>query len=558
MKLRALSYLLAAFATFAATPACSSDVVDETVQGEDDVTTRSSYEISFAEYNAIYRTSFANANEAFTVNVMVGDKTIPAPTHLFGEEVNVIPYSNEDRVRTADGRFLERGDAVIGQHFRPGQIGIALKHHRSEYSTLDLNTANPATMKEHFKLQDTHVGIVVGVDRDGQKGAITLNNPQNYENGLWGDEVYAMVFLRAVYPSYLDAGKQKAFEDNVRTMLVGFNAVTNFPGDYNGGDPLGARNPEKVREYVKQMILAINGDSEARAWFKDSENLVYCSELAFLSYSAGLLLPLNDEHMIPLVGSAEWTKFQDAMEKHNAGERTAFTELNANDKVALIKDLTTAPPSLDPAPSYGPASEAEKLALEPMTMSDILEEFMRTHLPRELFGEALAPAQGAVLAAMKPGLLEQMRMNELPESDPRRAAVEALYDKVVQAVAQPYESYADFREALKPLLDQARAVTGPRGDSGEGLFVPPSLFHVAAQGKRAGLISFQYEGHGVHVSAVKRRSAPAVAPTPVSRIAEEVSCENQCGGMAVGGCFCDLHCAEDPEGCCADFTAVCQ
>lgn len=558
-KIRGLSFVLAMLASLAAAPACTSEVESPAVEiGEDDVTTQTSYEISFPEYNRIYNTNFTTPEEAYTVSVHVGDKVIPAPTHLFGEAVNVIPYSNDDDVRTAEGRVFQRGDSVIAQVFKPGQVGIAIKHHRSEYPTLDLNTANPSTMKEHFKLQDTHIEIVVGVNRDGRRGAITLNNPQAYENGAFGDERYAMIFVRPVYPSYLSNAQIKAFEANVRTMLVGFNAVTDFPGDYNGGDPLGARNPEKVLEYVKQMVLAINGDQAARAWFLESDNQVYCAELAFLAFSAGLIAPLNDATMIPLVGEEQWALFQDAIAKHDRGESTAFTELNMNERVSYIRDLTVAPANLKPAAAYGPDGEDRKLALEPLTMSDILDEFLRTHIPRELFGEALAPAQAAVLGAMKPALLEQMGMNALPADDPRRAAAEQLFDAVVQAVGQPYEDYAAFRAAIDPLLAKARAAVGPRGDSGEGLFVPPSLFHVAAQGKRAGLLQFQYEGHGVHVSAVKRRARPSPMPTPVDSISADVSCQSQCGGMAVGGCYCDARCLTNPEACCSDYAAACQ
>ncbi|HVH43754.1 MAG TPA: hypothetical protein VM925_15475 [Labilithrix sp.] len=554
---RLLSFFFLSLASAAAAGGCSSEAPNASA-GEQDVSTRTDYEISFAEYNAIYGTSFANAEDAFKLKVTIGDKTISAPTHLFGEAVNVIPYSNEDNVRTADGQSLARGDAVIATVYKPGEVGIAVKHHRSEHPALDFNTAKPNLMKEHFKLQDTHIEVVVGVKRDGKDGAVTLNNPQSYEDGLFGDEEYAMIFLKPVYPAYLAADQIKAFENNVRTLLVGFNAVTDFPGDYNGGDPLGARDPSKVREYVKQMVLAINGDEAARAWFKDKQNQVYCAELAFIAFSAGLITPLNDATMEPLVGAKEWKKFQEAIEKHNSGESTAFTELNDNPRVKYIRDLAVAPAALKPAAAYGPAGEDKKLALQPLTMSDILDEFLRTHIPREHFGEALAPAQAAVLQAMKPGLLEQMRMNQLPTTDPRRAAVEALYDKVVQTVGKSYADYAAYRAELEPLLQQARAVTGPRDDSGEGLFVPPSLFHVAAQGKRAGLLKFQYEGHGVHVSAVKRRSTPAPEPTPVDRIPAEISCAGQCGGMAAGGCYCDARCTTNPEACCADVGAVCR
>ncbi len=528
----------------------------------DEVTLKTGYEADLVKYNSIYGTRFTSLDDAFTVKVKVGTTIIPAPTHLFGETVNVIPYSNEDNVRTAENRVFKRGDSVIAQVFKKGQLGIAVKHHRSQFPELDLATGSKAELKEHLKLQDTHIEIVVGVERDGKPGAITVNNPQDYEEGKFGDEEYAMIFLRPVYPGYLNAAQQKAFEDNTRTMLLGFNAVTNFPNDYNGGDPLGARDPDKVRESVKQMVLAINGSEEAREWFQDPQHQVYCAELAFLSFSAGLIVPLNDASMIPLVGASEWTLFKDSVARHNAGEETAFLNLNANKRVGLVRDLALAPDDLRTAASYGPSAEANKLALVPLTSADIIEEFLRTHIPREIAGEALAPAQGAILAAMRPGLMEQMSLDQLPPSDPRRVAVDTLFDKLVAAVGTSYANYAAYRTAIEPLLVQARQLTGPRGDSGEGLFVPPSIFHVAAQGKRKGLLSFQYEGHGIHVSAVRRIAGPGATPnaqpTPVSQIATTVSCVGACGGLAAGGCYCDQRCGTDPAGCCSDFAAACR
>ena len=50
-------------------------------------------------------------------------------------------------------------------------------------------------------------------------------------------------------------------------------------------------------------------------------------------------------------------------------------------------------------------------------------------------------------------------------------------------------------------------------DTGEGLFVPPSLFHVAAQGRHLGLLRMQYEGHGLHASIVQPTTTPS--PTPL-------------------------------------------
>ncbi len=536
--------------------------------GTEEAPVPSGYEMDLEKVNELWRhpeTPFESPEDVFTVLVDLGGGTVfKAPTHLFGVPVNVIPYSDEDGVTDAAGNQVPRGDAVIAKYFSKGEVGYAVKHHRPEYRTLKLEGADPGRMKEHFKLQDTHIEIVIGVERDGQPGAITVNSPQDYQDGAFGDAHYPMIFVKPVYPSYLSPEQKKAFNDNIRTMILGFNAVLTFPGNYNGGDPLAAHTPEKVREHVAMMLRALTGDEEAQAFFSKPENMIYCAELAFLGTTAGLLVPLNEQNVVPLVGREVWEAFQEEVRKHNAGEESAFRAMNANKRVALV-EVALAPEDLLPAPEYAPVDlldqERSKLAFQPMTMADILEQFLRTHIPREQLGEQVAPAQGQVLAAMKPGLLETMGMDELPADDPRRRAVEDLYDRIVETVSRKYDSYEAFREALEPLLAEARRVTGPRDDSGTGLFVPPSLLHVTAQGKMpGGLLGLRYVGHGIHFSAC-RPAEPAVPAEPEPAVDEEGpfagSCRASCGGAAPdGSCYCDSAC-ERYEDCCEDYQEVC-
>lgn len=486
------------------------------------------YVADMAKLNANWAgtTPMATVADAYRVHVQVGPASFVAPTHLFDAngdgllddaDVNVIPYNNSDGVTDADGNPVARGDGVIAQYFLPGEIGFAIKHHRPQYRTLALEAgAGAGALKEHMKLQDTHIELVVGVMRDGQPGVITLNNPQTYEGGRFGNADYSMIFVRPVYPEYLGADRQLAFQDNIRTMMLGFNAVSDFPGDYNGGDPLAARNPAEVRNHAVMMVKAITGDAAARAWFHDPQNKIYCAELAFVASSAGMLMPLNAETFVPLVGEETWNEFARLVSAHNAGETTSFTTMNGNTFARLVQ-ATLAPSDLRAAPEYAPAAERAladtQLAFAPMTMSDIVEEFMRTHLPRETLGEELAPAQGALLEAMKPGLLEAMAMDQLPGTDPRRVAVDRLFAAIVDVVKTNHGTYAAFRTALEPLLAQARMMTGPRDGSGTGLFVPPSLLHVVTKGRRSGLLRLQYVGSGLHYSLVRQAGTGPTTPT---------------------------------------------
>ena len=489
-------------------------------------------------YNAVYESNFESLEQAYSAVVTVGSKTLLAPTHLFGAGINVIPYSNDDGTSAADGHVFRRGDSEIAKVFGEGELGIAVKHRRSEYPKLDLNIADARSIKQHVKLLDTHVGIVVGVERDGMPGAITINNPQAYERGYFGDEKYAMIFLRPIYPRYLRADQIKAFEANIRTMLIGFNAVTKFPGNYDSGDPLGARTLESVRAHVKNMVLALNGDKDARDYFKDPANRVYCAELAYIGFTSGLMVPLNDETMIPLVGETAWTNFKGYIESHNAGQKSPFTTMNRNNRVKYVTTLSTAPKDLRRAGAYGPVEDAQKLAFQPMMTSDMVEQFVRTHLPREILGEALAEAQAAALAELKPGLLEQLLLDDVPENNPNRIAAETLYDRLIQVLSTSYGSYNEFRADLKPLLRQARLISGPRSDTGAGLFVPPSLYHVIAQGQHpGGLLRLQYVGHGIHQSMVQK-IVGRVEPEP--RLADDVT------GTAVGKSCCAIPCTTKP------------
>jgi hypothetical protein len=272
--------------------------------------------------------------------------------------------------------------------------------------------------------------------------------------------------------------------------------------------------------------------------------------------------------MVPLVGQAAWDLFKAEVDKHNAGQPSAFSAMNDNQRVKYV-DLSLAPPELQAMPAYAadPAAEGQKLAFKPMTMADILQHFLRTHVPREQLGEQLAPVQGQLLEQMKPGILEAMAMDSLPETDPRRQAVEQLFAALVAVVKQPYPSYAEFQAALEPLMEQARKMTGPRDDTGTGYFVPPSLLHVVAQGKNpGGLIGLKYVGHGIHWSAVSLPAVPAPSTPEDDGSLNAVptntpfgnSCRAACGGSAPdGSCWCDDQCAEYGD-CCSDRAEHCQ
>lgn len=451
-------------------------------------------------------TPMETIEDAFRVRLIVDEhSTIAADTHLFGQTVNVIPYHDGDQVTDASGALVDRGDSVIARYFPAGEIGFSIKHHRPSHRTLALEGRSTAEMITDFKLQDTHIGVVVGIVRDGKQGAITLNNPQHYEAGRFGSAKYPTIFLKPAYPPFLSEEQRAIFRDNIRTMLVGFNAVSKFPLKYNGDDPLGAHDLESLTRLSTMMVRAIAGDEEARRWFREDENHLYCAELAHVAASAGLMLPLNSPTFAPLVGEEVWNAFTQQVELHNRDEPSAFTELNQNRYVAEI-ELRVAPESLQRVTAYGPPGWGGDLSLafRPMTAADVLDLFLKIHVPRETHGESLATVQARLLESMKPGIFAALGLNRVPIDDPRRIAVDRFLVQLTEVVGTKYKGYEDYRAAVEPLLQGARSLLAARGDEGEGLFIPPSLLHLAAQGRWPdGLLGLRYVGHGLHFSLVR-------------------------------------------------------
>lgn len=461
-----------------------------------------------------------SVEELFQATIDIpGAAPLVARTHLFKEPMAIIPYSDDDDTRDALFNHIPRGDAAVAAYFPPGEVGFSIKHHRPSHRVLKLS--DPDDLKEDIKLQDTHIGIVIGVMRSGLPGAITCNSPQDYMEGRFGADDYPMIFVRPKFPPFIDLATRKLLMDNLRTMVVAFNAVSVFPSDYNGGDPLGARDPKRIREHVAMMLRAVSGDETAVEYFQDEKHKIYCAELAYICTSAAMLVPLNEAHVLPLLrenGLSEiragqvWRKFQQEIALHNRRQDSAFMTMNDNKLVRLVQLADErALANLKPITEYGDARAktmmGSQLAFPAMNIGDMIESFLRIYVPRQELGERVAPTQAALLRAIKPGLTEAAALEDDAEAAEKLGE---LVDRIAAVVEKQYPNYEAFRAALEPYLALSRAVTGPRPGQSEGaLFVPPMLFHLVARGDRAGgLISLEYVGHGLHYSLVKPAGNP--------------------------------------------------
>ncbi len=473
----------------------------------------SNYDIDFDAVNHNWDRGSSPAKkpaDLFTTLVPnpMGGAATPMATHYDPkQEIKIIAYDNAWGANQKDlTRFLA-----------PGEVMIAVKHHKPEHPTLG------GAGKEEVKLDCTHIELAVGVmttDSSGKKepGAITLNNPQTYEQGLFGDPSYPMIFLKVKFPAGLSGADKQAYMDNIRTWLTIANTFTNFPGDYNGGDPLGTRSVSQVKTMGDQLIKAMTGDAaqqaEAMAWLTSPDNKVYCAELAHVAMNLGISYPLNKANL-----GARFEAVKNALASKE------FLSKNGNENAKLV-DLTMAPESLKPMQEKvgvrptepGPGKPfGDGLAAQPFTMPSLIEEFIASMATRDL-GRTLTPGEAQLLAAeqnamfegAKPGIIEAAGLNQLPATDPRRQGIEALLNGISQVLQKPFTEYADFRAALDPLLAKASEVAGPR-PNGAGAFFPPNGWLLHALGKaenKGGMLGVEIVGHGLHASLLHEKTAP--------------------------------------------------
>jgi len=416
--------------------------------------------------------------------------------------INVIAYDDAWGPRQGD----------ISRYFRPGEVFICVKHHKPEYPILDAE--GEEAVRSAVKFDATHVSVGVGVQIAGpeggqQAGAVTVNNPQSYGEGLFGERHYPMIFLRLTFPAAVPAAMRAMYMDNIRTWLMIANAFTNFPQEhYDGDDPLGTLSVTAIRQLGDRLLEAAVGTFEqrhaARRWLRQEANLIYCSELAHVAINLGIHYPLSR----PVLGE-RFAAVQEALQTH------AVVEDNENPYANSVA-LKSAPESLRPIaevlgltptePSAG-RPFGEGLALRPMTMADLVREYVQL-VPRETWGEQeAAPIQARLFRMIRLGMITQVGLGRTTAGDPRRQAVDRLLDAFEVYLATPAASYQAFREGLGPLLREAAAIAGPRPD-GTGAFMPPHcwLLHALGRLPQAGsVMGVEVVGYGLHNDILERR-----------------------------------------------------
>lgn len=411
---------------------------------------------------------FSDLKSLFETSIHTPAGPIKTYIHMLGlsdDNVNLIPFDD------SKGANQEALAKVIPQ----GEIAIAIKHH------------SPKPDSEHtevLKFQATHIQIITGVSG----GAITINNPQGYCSGGFGDSSYPSIFIKPTFPKELNSDQTKAYMNNTRTWAVLINTFSAFPSNYNGSDPLKCITKEMILKFGKAVIAATLGSEEARSWLKQPEQMLYCAELAFVSFNLGLYFPLNKRHL------------EDDFEALSSSLLSKEFLLGHDNPHIRLVDLEMAPESLDPINEVIPTNDESSsvfwdgLVIKPFHSADIIAEFIKRAIPRIDLGEVKGSiVQVETLKQMRPSIYKVLNLS----TPALRNEFDTLLDQTEAIVSTPYDNYQQFRAALNPILQKLGEFSLSHGMA----YIPPHCFLLRAfdsisKDYSEDIIGWDYIGHG--------------------------------------------------------------
>jgi hypothetical protein len=337
---------------------------------------------------------------------------------------------------------------------------ISIKHH----------AFNPCdSLTETLKFQCTHAQAVI---KNGKDFVFTINNPQDYESGRFGKSNYPMIFVRPVLTDRISTELKKDYYQNIKNWLLLLNTYTEFPSDYNGGDPLNGSYIKDIKRFGDLILGKILiGTSEFDAEL--SKHPVYCAELIYLALNLGLYYPLNREEFLDI--------------EDNLGDI-----LNDNDNPFIDKFPFLLCENLEPINKVlgfdiiDNELFSDNLAIRPLTSGEMLTNF---------FKESINSTDLYKLSSIKRTEFICSILNKFNNSTIEFNIEAQEQDMLLNVIAKEYESLESFNMSLFRILNLVESKMN------KNKFIPPHTFIQRIQNNSANnIMNFEYVGHGLHDS----------------------------------------------------------
>ena len=351
-----------------------------------------------------------------------------------------------------------------------------------------------------LKLEAHHAGTLVPARRQDAEDVWidsygAHNEPGSYHAGLYGDDGFVAVAQRLVFPDFVTQEQARGYTDSIISWMGLLNPFIKFPKDYNGGDPTAVGDRAKLKELLKNGLLACLGDLNAVDFLNDPANMTYCAEFVYISLNT-VLFPFNQAGLTAVLdGDAANAKEILAIQaRHNRRRSTILSKRSTN--VSFEARLKRNPPNpeFDAGNIAMPVVPEDLLPLDelmtaqgypvinaslpfpPFQISHILRRAFRTLLPRYqgFDSKKITAAQVRMLTYLEQGLIQQLGLEEAPPSDPHVQMLHQFMELVIQQISREFDSYEAFDQVVDQIMAQADAMLVGYGDRTR--FVPPRIY----------------------------------------------------------------------------------
>jgi hypothetical protein len=371
---------------------------------------------------------------------------------------------------------------------RDGLLICTYQWHKERYGT-PIDTRQPLTpelFQEAFmKNEGHHAGAIVPAQRVDQGKTIdsfaTFNEPNDYHRGMYGKDGFVAVAQRLVFPSFVTSEQARGYINSIINWFAVLNPFAQFPKDYNGGDPTRVCDRAALKEFLKNGLLACIGDPRALTFFNNPANKTYCAEFMFI----GLNTPVYPFNLKTITGLLDGDSFKakqvmDLKKLQNDQKANLLSQKTGNPEFKAFRiSMPPVPEDLPPLDvlmaQNGQTIAPNSLPLPPFKISQVIRRAFRTLLPREKFGdEKLVDAQARLFKFMKPALIQQLGLQDLPSTDPKVIGVSQFVDQVSEQLDKSYSSFAEFDTMVDGIMLKADEMLVGAGD--RAYFVPPRIY----------------------------------------------------------------------------------
>ncbi|NEP15219.1 MAG: hypothetical protein F6K14_34635 [Symploca sp. SIO2C1] len=436
-----------------------------------------------------------NASALFNKQVILDDETI-----LDIETLNVpgfIGITDELEIKDSESNCTPGYQDISQLLEKYGILICVYQWNRELYGIpIDIRSSHPTDVVSNFLVEQTIIkndgnhsfGIVpaqeLSAHGDLIKTFATIDQPGGicYRSTFFEEENNGRIAVaqHLVFPDYITNKQARGYADTIVSWMELLNCCVESSPVFDGTDPTRVIDRKTLKEFLKNAALASLGESDAIAFFKQPENLTYCSEFTYICLNTPLY-PFNRQGLTLLLDGdeAKANQLLELRNKHNNKQATHLSIWSRSPKFQSFEILMPlVPEDLPPLDVLVAHKEhpvdGNSLPFPPFKVSHILHSAFSTLLPRHKIGVKQVPkVLQKLLKFIEPILIKQLQLDNLPDN--AKVLILGKYiDLARQQLDQKFASYEEVQQVVDTLIQQIDSFFLDKAD--RQYLVPPRIF----------------------------------------------------------------------------------